>query len=233
VRNRRTLSTLAILGMLSCCCTPAASGQHAVRRPAPRAMVAASSLAASSGRPRVCSSGSLVQAIRIIDNACNEISCDFASLRQLNTTIEKGALLAAFQNPDLHSVHIFFPINRTRLNEAFDWQTTKRDQLATLKYIPDPGQSVVYVLGRASAVGDRDRNVALSRERMRNVLEFLKRELGVQCHAFHGGWFGDEIQQLTPSDAHLLNIEPLDYRNDRLILNQSVHIFVFPCADLL
>jgi hypothetical protein len=30
-----------------------------------------------------------------------------------------------------------------------------------------------------------------------------------------------------------LNIDAADYRHNPLILNQSVHVFVYPCADLL
>lgn len=184
-------------------------------------------------RPDVCSNHELIKAIQIIDQACDEISCDFATLRQLDRQIEKGALLAAFRNPDLQSIHIFFPMNEADVKRSFDWNTGKRDQLATAKYMNDPDNSIVYVLGRASAVGDLDVNVRLSRERMRSVMKYLKNDLGVRCHAFHGGWFGREIQQLSLSDARMLNIEPRDFRDDPLILNQSVHLFIFPCADKL
>jgi len=224
---------LPLLGLVSTFCTKAATGQHVDSLVNLRSAANESVRVGGSDTPRVCTNPELLKAIRIIDRACNEISCDFSTLRELNQQIDKGLLLQAFRNPELQSVHIFFPINKAKLDDAFDWRSTKRDQIASLKYISEPDRAVVYVLGRASTVGNRDLNVRLSRERMRNVLNFLKNGLGIRCHAFHGGWFGQEIQQLSLSDARMLNIEPLDFRNDSLVLNQSVHIFVFPCAELL
>lgn len=183
-------------------------------------------------RPRVCTNEALREAIRIIERACDEITCKVSTLRELDTRVPKEALLSAFEERELKSVHVFFPMNIFKLEESFDWNTTKKSQLGTLAYLSDPDNSVIFILGRASIVGDPDYNQRLSRERMRGVMEYLK-SLGVRCHSFRGAWFGREILQLTKSDAELVRIERRDYRDDPLILNQSVHVFVFPCADLL
>src|SRR5947209_18036962 len=62
-------------------------------------------------RPRVCSNLELIKAIRIIDRACNKITCDFATLRELDKRVNKAALLQAFRTSEIQSVHIFFPRN--------------------------------------------------------------------------------------------------------------------------
>ena len=43
-------------------------------------------------------------------------------------------------------------------------------------------------------------------------------------------FFGEDIMQLTKSDAHLGGLKPRGYRNDGMLLNQSVHVIVHPCA---
>jgi hypothetical protein len=187
----------------------------------------------SNGRPRVCTNVELVKAIRIIDGACTDLSCDFTKLKELDARVDKSTLLAALRDPFLQPVHIFFPRGKSDLDQAFDWRTKKEDQLKSIKFINDPANSIVYVIGRASTTGSRDTNITLSRERMRVVMNYIKYTLGVKCHAFHGGWLGREILQLNESDARLLNLEPDDFREDWLVLNQSVHVFVFPCADVL
>ena len=185
-------------------------------------------------RPRVCSNLELIKAIRIIDRACNKLStCDFATLRELDKHVNKSALLQAFRTPELQSVHIFFPRREVDLKRSFDWNTVKKDQLDTIKFLENPDNAVVFVLGRASITGDFELNKRLSRERMRSVMSYLQEELHVRCHSFHGGWLGKEIQQWSMSDSDFLKINHRDFRNDELILNQSVHVFVFPCADLL
>jgi hypothetical protein len=180
----------------------------------------------------VCDNQELRRAIRSIYDACNDITCDFSKLREIED-IPKGKLLAALNNPYLRPVHLFFPSGHTQLNDAFDWRTTKKDQLDTIKLLDDPDNTVVFVIGRASTTGDRDVNIRLSRERMLSVMHYIQFELRVRCHKFKGGWLGKEYLQLSRSDAALLNVESRDYRNDELVLNQAVHVFVFPCRDAL
>jgi hypothetical protein len=183
-------------------------------------------------RPPVCANVELRRAIRSINDACTDITCDFSKLRELDD-IDKGKLLAALRNPYLRPVHLFFPKGQTQLSDAFDWRTTKKDQLDSIKYIDDPDNTIVFVIGRASATGNRDVNIRLSRERMLSVMDYVRNHLQVKCHKFKGGWLGKDYLQLSRSDATLLNVESRDYREDELILNQAVHVFVFPCRDVL
>ncbi|HVT61810.1 MAG TPA: hypothetical protein VHR45_25860 [Thermoanaerobaculia bacterium] len=216
VANSRWLRLQVLILLLLTCCG------EAVVRPA-----------ANDVTPRVCSNDELIKAIRIIDRACEKLTCDFATLRELDRRVNKSALLQAFRSPELQSIHLFFPRNEVDVKHSFDWGTIKREQLDTVKYINNPRDAVVFVLGRASITGNFDINKRLSRERMKSVMGYLEEELHVKCHAFHGGWLGKEIQQWSMSDANFLNINHQDFRNDELILNQSVHVFVFPCATLL
>jgi hypothetical protein len=188
---------------------------------------------ANADDPRVCGNEELLRAMRIIDAACDTITCNFTTLKELNANVQKRQLLYALRDPYLQPVHVFFPMNETDVHRAFDWSTTKREQLATLQFIDDPEQSIIYVIGRASTTGDHDINVRMSRERMRSVMKYLQEELRVKCHNFHGGWLGREILQLNESDAEFLHIYPNDYRRDTYILNQSVEIFVYPCKKSL
>lgn len=105
--------------------------------------------------------------------------------------------------------------------------------MATLLEI-DATNSVVYVIGQASKTsGSVDYNAELSKRRMATAMIYLEHVLKVKCRAFKGGYLGYETFQLTPSDASLMDIHPSDYEDNPLTLNQAMHIFVFPCADLL
>lgn len=187
----------------------------------------------SKGSPVVCENADLRQAIRIIERACTDLSCDFGKLRELDSRVDKPTLLAALRDPYLAPVHLFFPANESSVYGAFDWSTIKKSQVDSLAHLNDPENAVVFVLGRASQTGDYEHNKRLSRERMQSVLKYLKEDLRIRCSRFRGAWFGKEILQLARSDARHLNLEPDDYRQDELILNQAVHVFVFPCGDLL
>lgn len=183
-------------------------------------------------KPPVCDNRELRRAIRAIYDACSDVTCDFTKLRELED-IDKGKLLAALRNPYLRPVHLFFPVGRTKLSDALDWMSGKREQLESIKMIDDPDNTVVFVIGVASDAGDRDLNVRLSRERMLNVMSYIKNHLQVKCYQIKGGWLGKQYLQLSQSDAALLNVANGDYRSDKLVLNQAVHIFVFPCRDVL
>src|SRR5260221_13625521 len=117
--------------------------------------------------------------------------------------------------------------------KAFDWNTRVKFQLAGLEYVPDPTNMVVFVVAQSSTKGSAERNVRLARERMLNVAAFVKETLHIRSRAFRGAWLGSTILQLNASDATVLGIKPIDYRDDVMILNQSVHVFIFPCADRL
>lgn len=182
--------------------------------------------------PPVCSNRALRRAIRTINDACTDISCNFDKLKELEN-IDKASLLDSLRNPYLRPVHLFFPANKTRLDDAFDWRTTKKAQLDGIRLMDDPENSIVFVIGRASVTGDRDHNIKLSRARMMSVMDYVKYELRVPCHEFKGGFLGKEYLQMSLSDAGHLYINELDFRKDELILNQAVHVFVFPCKDKL
>jgi hypothetical protein len=187
-----------------------------------------------SGWPRVCKNPELLKAIRIIDSACSEIKCDAATLQQLDTRVDKPTLLAALRDEDLNPIHIFFESGQSELHGgALHWSEWKRDQVASLKFMSDPTNAVVFVLGQASVSGSNQHNFELSQRRMISVMRYIQDVLKIKCRAFHGGWLGEDIFQLTPSDARVLNIDPSDFDSDELKLNQAVHIFVFPCAPLL
>ena len=183
-------------------------------------------------RPMICKSHELLAYMRKIKQACNDITCDFKKLKEIDENVDKPTLLAALRSPYLHPVHIFFPVGKTALNTAFDWNSTKRSQLGSLKTLEDPQNSVIFVLGQASAKGSHDLNINLSEQRMQSVMSYLT-EIGVQCKKIHGAFLGREIFQLSASDASFLYIPADDFREDPFVLNQSVHLFVFPCADLL
>lgn len=183
--------------------------------------------------PQVCSNAELLKAIEIIEEACGEFTCDISKLMELDTRIDKPTLFGALRNPHLAPVHLFYPMNHSDIEDAFDWETLKKEQLESLKFVADPMSTIVYVLGRASRTGNREYNIQLSRDRALGVLKHIQSEVEKDFIHFHGAWVGKEVLQLQRSDARLLNLEPQDFREDDLVMNQAVHVFVFPCADLL
>jgi hypothetical protein len=188
----------------------------------------------SANLPAICRNKYLLQAVREVDRACTDVSCDFTRLNAIEN-IPRADLLTALRDANLLPVHIFFPVRESRLESAFDWRTTKRDQLETLRAASRQGGKI-FLLGKASVTGapgvkGDEYNRQLSIARMEGVRNYLK-ALGIQCE-YKGGFFGREIFQLNKSDARLLNVEPTDFRNDPLILNQAVHVFVYPCPELL
>jgi hypothetical protein len=193
------------------------------------------------GWPRICKQSALVAAIRIIDNACEDLkNCDHRKLEKLNTDVDKPMLLAALRNQYLQPLHVFFGRGVSDIKQSVNWNGGKKTQVDSLKFLGDPDGSVVYIIGQASTVPPRNANInphqynfTLSQDRMFSVMQYLEKELGVKCAGFRGGWLGDDIFQLDKSDAATLGIEPSEYGSDKDNLNQSVHIFVFPCASLL
>src|SRR3954453_15514626 len=171
-------------------------------------------------RPAVCRNVELRKAIQIIDRACNDIYCDFRELKEIDSKVDKPTLLAAMTDPYMKHITLFFPENKTALSDIFDWTASKKSYLDSFRYVDDPENAIVFVLGRASITGDYQHNVDLSRERMRSVLNYLKANMN--CRTFHGAWVGKSIFQLVEDDARRLGIDPIEYRSNSLTLNQSV-----------
>lgn len=191
------------------------------------------------GWPRICKQSELLKAIRIIDSACRDLkNCDHSKLKQLDHDVDKPTLLAALRNQYLMPLHFFFPKGKYQLDEMIEWGDRKAE-LDSLKFLGDPDNSIVYIIGQASTLPPRngadphEYNFGLSQLRMQAVMDYLEKKLRVKCFAFRGGWLGDDIFQLNKVDANRMGIDPAEYQNDPYTLNQAVHIFVFPCAPLL
>lgn len=182
--------------------------------------------AASAG---ICQNVDLLNAVRIIDTACTPQFCDPAKLKELEN-VTRSDLLRALRDPQLMPVHIFFPSGKRKLNEAYDWATIKEDQLRTISDLNNPSETTIFIIGYASNTGDDAMNVNLSRDRMYAVYFYLKNVLKVKCKLIKGAWVGKTVLQLHESDAQLLNLVARDYRSDPLILNQAVHVFIYPCG---
>lgn len=178
----------------------------------------------------VCENQALRRAIRVIASACHDLSgCDFDSLKQIDQ-ISRPELLAALRDPNVYPVHIFFEANVSDVTRSRDWKT-KKDHLAAYSYITGLEDGIVVVIGQASRTGSFDLNVRLSRERMQGVLLFLRDQLKIKCRSIKGGYVGSEIFQLSSVDASALRLLPEEFRNDPDVLNQSVHVFVYPCEE--
>lgn len=186
-------------------------------------------------RSPVCSNAALIDAVKIIDSACSpDGGCRPDILSQLDSRVDKPSLMVALRHPALAAVHLFFPSGRTRVGDILDWQTLKRDQLGTFRFIDDPAATPIFILGRASRTGSVGLNWALSRDRVEAVRRYLRQVVCPTCTDIRTGYLGKETLRLFRSDARLLNLEPQDYRqDDDLILNQSVHVFVLPCPGVL
>lgn len=183
----------------------------------------------SPATPGICENVDLLNAVRIIDSACTPEFCNPAKLREIES-VTRSDLLRALRDPRLMPVHIFFPSGKAALSDAFDWPTIKEDQLKTIANLDNPEETSIFIIGYASKTGDEATNVSLSRDRMYAVYFYLKNVLKVKCKFIKGAWVGKTILQLHESDAQLLNLVARDYRNDPLILNQSVHVFIYPCG---
>ena len=183
-------------------------------------------------RLAVCENPELLRAIRTIDAACSKEKCNFDDLKRLENEVDKRTLLAVMRNPDLYSVYLFYPTGQVTPESVLDWQT-KQVQLKALKNLSNASEAVVYVIGRASAKGKNALNERLARLRAQGILRYLKEEIKIDCHEFHAAWFGEDILYLTMSDASLVVAPPQDYRNREDILNQSAHVFIFPCKSKL
>ncbi len=182
-------------------------------------------------RPRVCSNRELSAVFKIISRACTRHECDISKLGELDSDIERVQLLGTLRNPDLRPIHLFFPSNEDSVDGIFDWNSQKKSQLDAIRFaVSSPEETVVFVLGKASRTGTISHNRELSRDRSRSVIRYIKSSLDLPFHHIHGAWVGREVLQFSDSDARTLNLEPQDYRKDDLVLNQAVHVFLYPCA---
>jgi hypothetical protein len=166
----------------------------------------------------------------IIHAACTEESCDPERLKEITTNIEHWKLLTAMRS--LFTVHVFFPLGATDMQSALDLTSTKRDEMNLLKaQITKPEDTIVYVVGRGSAIGSDRKNWEISRKRTLAVYRYLLEDLKLNCQYIQKVALGKTIFQLSLKDANVLNIAEGDYREDPLVLNQSVEIFVYPCRN--
>lgn len=180
----------------------------------------------------VCSNPTLQEVFRIVHAACDTENCDEAKLEEINVSIPKHKLMAAMRL--MNPIHVFFPSGRSTMQDALDFATSKKDQIAMLQeIITAPEETVVYVIGRGSRTGSQRKNFELARRRTLAVFMHLARDLKLKCRYVQKVAFGKTVLQLSRSDANLLNIAPNDYRSDERILNQSVEIFVYPCRNRL
>jgi hypothetical protein len=181
----------------------------------------------------MCKNPALYEVFAIIDRACNEQTCDEGILKEINTAIERGKLLAAMDQ--LKVYHIFFPVGKSDIHDALDFDITKKDQLASLKYsITNPEDVAIYVLGRGSASKGSERvNWELARKRTLAVYNYLTTDLALTCRYVQKVAFGKTVLQLSASDAGMLRIPANDFRNDTDVLNQSVEVFIYPCRNSL
>jgi hypothetical protein len=129
-------------------------------------------------------------------------------------------------------LHFFFRTGKSSFDDILN-RGRAEEQLRSLKFLSDPENAVIYVIGQASKPGSIEDNFLLSQARMKTVMEYLERTLRVKCFDMRGGWVGEEVFQLDSVDASRMGIEPAEYEGNSQILNQAVHIFVFPCAPLL
>ena len=179
----------------------------------------------------VCRNEALKRAVAIIDAACSELEgCNFEALKEIER-IDRVPLLAALRDVAVSPVHIFFDTNVSDVTRSIDW-AGNRDILGSYNFITNIEHGTMYVIGQASRVGSFDVNVKLSRDRMQSVLLYIRDVLKVKCHRIKGGYLGSEVFQLRLSDANALGVAPPQYRGDVQVLNQAVHVFVFPCEGM-
>ncbi len=193
-------------------------------------------LASQVEKLEVCRTSELLRFIEIIKGACVDDFCDLEKLKDIDTTVKKSVLLGALRNPYLRPVHIFFPVDLFEINDILDWNSIKRHQLESMELTDDPGNTIVFIIGKASTPGMQDYNEQLSFSRMKGVFDYLTDYLagkGVHCADFRVGYLGEQALQFDKSDAYMLNINENDYRGDEYTLNQAVHVFAYPCAELL
>lgn len=182
------------------------------------------------GSRGVCRNTLLARAFRIMDRACTPEFCSGQVLRELDN-IARPDLLQALRDPELMSVHLFFAGGRAAVTQALDWNDIKRDQLNTVSHLDDPSGTIIFIVGYAS--GNSADDVPVARIRTTSVSQYLENDLGLRCKSIKRISFGTSILRLHTSDARLLGLAPRDYRDDETILNQAIHVFVYPCADQL
>lgn len=184
-------------------------------------------------RPEICRNATLLNAVRIIDEACSPRGCDASIFEGLDTEIDRATFLAALRNPLLSTVHVFFQTDRYELDDIFDWNERKNSQIKSALYFNDPENTVLFIVGKASAPGSEEYNFSLSRRRAESVHQFVLQEMDVRSREVMVGFLGEQAAQLNEEEANMLGVPRAAYRGSEQILNQSVHVFAYPCADLI
>ena len=189
--------------------------------------------------PSVCQKPDMVEFINKIWNACNtpgQGGCNEAELKQIETLsgtgLDRATIMFALKT--LRPIHVFFPMGKSDIGDALDWPTQRQDQFEVLKKTMEGENtdgSIVFVIGRASATGSAKLNFELSQKRTLSVYQYLRGSLKLNCTDIQKVWFGREVMQLKHGDARQIEIEKEEYRDNELILNQSVEVFVWPCKN--
>jgi outer membrane protein OmpA-like peptidoglycan-associated protein len=189
--------------------------------------------APESGWPEVCYNRELLDAIQIIDSACKPYEdCDMAALTALDKSVDKDQLFIALSDLALTPQHVFFKTGKSDIGSVLHWQDWKVRHLKDLKKV-DQTRAIVFVIGQASQPGDFDKNFTLSRLRAEAVVKYLQADLGLSSVRIKVGWLGESAMQLHFADAEHLRIDRSEFDSDVDKLNQAVHIFAFPCGEML
>lgn len=201
----------------------------------------------------VCQKSDLLRALAYVYYGCGTI-CHPDVIKAVDgETIDRATLIGILSSPRLVVRHVFFPMKQTSIKTVLDWDIrgsgSKRDQLMSLKQNVDRG-GMLFIIGKASTVGNPKTNMDLSYARMWSVRQFLVNDVKVDCPEIRGGWFGEDAFQFEESDAARLSIQPYEYRSPapseysrlgsaayeemrrqaRYTLNQAVHVVFVPCG---
>jgi hypothetical protein len=201
----------------------------------------------------VCERSDVLRALAYIYYGCGDV-CDPSVIKQLDEgPIDRATLMGILSSPRVTRRHVFFQMGYDKfgLDSILDFnirgEGSKRDQLQSLKTAVDRG-GMVFILGKASTIGDAEKNRKLSENRMWTVRQFLF-SAGVDCPVMKGGYFGADAFQFNESDAATFGIQGYEYRapqpgdaarlgreeyerklqRARYTLNQAVHVIFVPC----
>src|SRR3954471_15617082 len=134
--------------------------------------------------PSECHNLERVRALRILENAVNFISGRSGRVFEVDSTIDKSLLLNVLRDP--HSIHLFYPSGARKIDQAFDWESIKKNQVESIGYFERPDDVAVYVLGMAPTSSSLD--IELAQDRVREAVEFIKNTLRLRVGSFRGAW---------------------------------------------
>lgn len=187
--------------------------------------------------PPVCDDKDTVAVMDKLIATCPNGQCPFE--KNLDDVLSGADLVSLASKVDLEPLHVLFRRNRSAFtpSEVANYATSVRGlERVVAKYRAYPGARIV-VLGRASLPGDRRKNIDLSQQRTKSVMDFIH-VLGVRNWSdIQHAYFGAAGLQLRLDDIGRLGISEseLRYEGDSRAamveaLNQSVEVFVFPCG---